>query len=285
MSASLVLFHNPPELFGSAITDYLAADPQGTLVVVDNSSQPLQSEWFAHPRVHYLYSGANLGFGAGHNRAIREVGTTSDIHLLINPDVRFGPEVLPYLIGSFESDPAIGAAMPRITYADGTLQQLCKLLPTPRDLFFRRFLPLPAMQAQLNRRYELHGLPQNRIVDVPTLSGCFLAVRTELLRELKGFDERFFMYMEDVDLVRRIGDFARTVYAPGATVVHGYAKGSYASRRLLNYHVTSARRYFDKWGWWFDPVRRARNRQALALLPAGRRRGDRTACQAAAPSS
>jgi GT2 family glycosyltransferase len=118
----------------------------------------------------------------------------------------------------------------------------------------------------INRRYELRDLPQKTTVDVPSLSGCFLLMRSDVFRRIKGFDERYFMYLEDVDLVRRIGDIARTVFDPHVTVTHAYGKGSYRSFKLLSYHTKSAITYFFKWGWFFDQARRTRNKIVLEKL-------------------
>ncbi len=84
-------------------------------------------------------------------------------------------------------------------------------------------------------------------------------------RESGLFDPRFFLYMEDVDLCRRIGAIAQTVYYPGVSVTHGYAKGSYKNRKLMLHHIRSAVRYFGKWGWVFDPGRRLLNRRTEVL--------------------
>jgi len=265
LSSSLVLFHNDPDLYGQAIQSFLNGC-DGLLYVVDNSSVPLEHELFRHPRVRYIFLGRNLGFGAAHNQAITTVGADSDLHLILNPDISFGTDVIPHLLGVMQSTPEIGALMPRINYPDGSLQRLCKLLPTPVDLILRRFIPLKSIQTAINRRYELHDLPQDRLVDTPTISGCFLLVRTEILLKLGGFDQRYFMYLEDVDLVRRIGDVARIVYDPGVSVTHTYTKGSYRNKKLLAYHMASAIRYFTKWGWWFDSVRRNRNSAVLSFL-------------------
>lgn len=265
VSASLVLFHNDPEAYGAAISSFLTSS-DGRLFLIDNSAAPLRHPLFDHPRVRYIFPGKNLGFGAGHNLAIAQVGLTSEFHLLLNPDVRFEPNVIRSLLRFARSDASIGAVMPRIRYPDGTQQNLCKMLPTPVDLFVRRFVPLHSVQARLNFRYELLGLPQDRPVDVPSLSGCFLLVRTRLLQGLRGFDERYFMYMEDVDLVRRIGDVSRTVYYPHVSVEHAYAKASYRNKKLLGHHLRSAVRYFNKWGWWIDPCRRYRNKEVARLI-------------------
>ncbi|WP_310564653.1 glycosyltransferase family 2 protein [Hydrogenophaga sp.] len=268
LSASLVLFHNDPTQYGQAMRCFLEGC-DGVLYVVDNSMVPLQHELFAHPRVRYVHAGDNLGFGKAHNRAIAMAAGTSDAHLLLNPDISFEPHVLPELGRFLKANQEVGAVMPRITYPDGSLQRLCKLLPTPVDLILRRFIPSERIKAKINQRYEMHGLTQDRPSRVPTLSGCFLLIRSDLLHRMGGFDERFFMYMEDVDLVRRIGDVAETVYLPSVQVVHAYAKGSYRNRKLLGYHLRSAVLYFSKWGWWLDRTRRERNRKALRLVQSG----------------
>jgi GT2 family glycosyltransferase len=266
ITASLVLFNNPPELYGKAIESFLQAASDGLLLVVDNSPQQLRHMLFQHERVKYVFNGQNLGFGRAHNRAIALLPKSSRLHLLLNPDVHFDIDVLQRLAEFMQHDASVGAVMPRISYPDGSPQLLAKLLPTPIDLILRRFIPSTRIRQRINRRYELHGLPQNAPIEVPSLSGCFLLVRTDLLKAVGGFDERYFMYMEDVDLVRRIADHGKTVYVPSISVTHEYAKGSYVNKKLLGYHLKSALQYFSKWGWWFDKVRTDRNNIVLNLI-------------------
>lgn len=265
ISASLVLFHNDPEEYSLAIQSFLDGS-DGILYVVDNSVTPLMHELFLHPRVRYLFAGKNLGFGSAHNRALAMIAQTSDFHLFLNPDVVFDASVLPALVRHFDRSADVGVLMPRIEYPNGDLQRLCKLLPSPLDLILRRFIPSHAIRERINQRYELHALPQDRPSNVPTLSGCFLLVRMNLLQKLGGFDERYFMYMEDVDLVRRIGDIAKVVYDPSVKVIHSYGKGSYKNKILLRYHLVSAIQYFFKWGWIFDKTRHQRNKLMLDAL-------------------
>jgi GT2 family glycosyltransferase len=270
LTGSLVLYHNQADIFEAAIHCFLSGSPAGILFVIDNSEKALQSSLFEHPRVRYHFAGHNLGFGAGHNLALSFIeqlaGAPAQGHLFLNPDVAFGPAVLPTLLTEMAVDPSIGAVMPQVLFPDGQLQRLCKLLPTPVDLLLRRFLPWRPLVDALNRRYELFDLPQVGNQDVPSLSGCFLLVRSSVLKRVGGFDDRYFMYMEDVDLVRRIGDHARTVYVPSVTITHGYGKGSYLNPKLLGYHLRSACIYFWKWGWCFDQTRRERNRRTLNRL-------------------
>lgn len=267
LTASLVLYNNAPSLFEKAIGSFLAGHSDGVLHVVDNSPQPLKSDWFRHERVRYHHVGRNLGFGAGHNLAIRQL-SGDGAHLLLNPDIEFDACVLPVLLKALAASPQVSALMPRVLYPDGTPQHLCKLLPTPADLFARRFLPSQTWRERLNRGYELRDLPLDRPSNVPSLSGCMLLIRSRDLIAINGFDERYFMYMEDVDLVRRLGDRGETRFEPEVHVTHAYAKGSYRNSRLLKYHVVSAIKYFNKWGWLIDPTRRQRNRAVRCQLPA-----------------
>jgi GT2 family glycosyltransferase len=263
ISASLVLFHNPLTMVHRAIACFLQSAAQGPLIIIDNSSSPMFPDPFESPKIIYKHLGKNIGFGAGHNIALEILREPSDLHLIMNPDVFFGAETLSHVYDVMTKNPDIGAAMPQVVYPDGALQQLCKLLPSPMDLIVRRFMPMKSFRDALSARYELHGLPQDRMSYVPALSGCFLFVRTALLQQLRGFDTRYFMYMEDVDLVRRIGDVSKTAYIPGAKVTHEFSKGSYHNKLLLKYHMSSAIKYFMKWGWFFDSARRCRNIQIL----------------------
>lgn len=265
ISASLVLYKNNRSEFERAVSSFLQGC-DGILYIVDNSPAPLESEFFKHCRVKYIYAGENLGFGRGHNLASMKACDYSDFHIFINPDIYFDRDIIPNVLAYVKCESNIGALMPRVNYPDGSLQCLAKLLPTPIDLIFRRFIPFNFVEHIINQRYELCGLSQSIPSCVPSLSGCFLVVRSKIFKLLGGFDERFFMYMEDVDLVRRIGDVAETVYLPSVQVIHAYAKGSYRNRRLLGYHLRSAIQYFNKWGWLFDRTRKARNRQALECI-------------------
>lgn len=266
ITASLVLYHNDPTIFCEAINSFLASAPDGHLWVSDNSLYPLCNSIFSHERIHYIHNDLNIGFGAGHNRVFSILPDASKFHLILNPDIRFEKSVLPQLQSMMCSDENIGALMPKIVYPDGRLQRLAKLLPSPIDLIFRRFVPVARIKDKINRLYELHDLPHDDPIEVPSISGCCLLVRTSALRKVGGFDERFFMYMEDVDLVRRLGDFSKIIYLPTVVVVHDYAKGSYFNRKLFLFHITSAIKYFFKWGWLVDHQRKQRNITILNKL-------------------
>ena len=103
-------------------------------------------------------------------------------------------------------------------------------------------------------------------MEVPSLSGWFMFMRVSVLKEVGGFDERYFMYAEDLDLCRRIGEVSKTIFYPGVSVVHEYEKGSYKSKKLLKYHTVSIIKYFNKWGWIFDSKRKKKNKYCISQI-------------------
>jgi len=258
VTASMVLYNNDPSVYIKAIKSFLNAC-NGILYVIDNSEKESCEKYLLNKRVVYIYIGKNIGFGAAHNKVLDMI-SDSDYHLILNPDIEFNKNVINELLHFMEINDGVGAVMPKIVYPDGRNQKLCKLLPSPVDLILRRFFRIN------NNNYELPGLPENRISNIPSLSGCFLIIRTAIYKSIKGFDERYFLYMEDVDLIRRIGDLSKTIYYPHVCVVHGYNKGSYKKKKLLYYHIRSAIYYFNKWGWLNDKIRKERNNSILKII-------------------
>lgn len=153
--------------------------------------------------------------------------------------------------------------MPKVLYPDGEIQYLCKLLPSPFDLIFRRFVPFEKWKDKRNEIYELRFTGYDEIMNIPYLSGCFMFLRVDILKKVGLFDERFFMYLEDTDLSRRIYRVAKNIFYPYVHIYHEYGKGSYKNKKLLMYHIQSAIKYFNKWGWFNDSERKKINQEIL----------------------
>ncbi len=272
ISVSVVTYETPPDELRTLLGSLTRSRRRVDVWVVDNSPTEALRPIVEKAGVRYLPAGQNLGFGGGHNLAMRQMIESSTYHLVCNPDIRCGPDVLGALEAFMEASPEVGLVMPRVLYPDGREQRLCKRLPTPVDLLVRRFLG--RFGEKLLRRsaeqYQLQHLDLRVTREVPSLSGCFMFLRTSVLRQTGLFDPRFFMYMEDVDLCRRVGSVSSTVFYPAVSVTHNYAKGSYKSSKLLKYHVASAVRYFSKWGWFSDPQRRALNSRTEQLTEPSR---------------
>ena len=265
VSASVVLYKTPEEQLKRVLDSILRSSLKVEVYVVDNSPGPRDCELFHLPGITYIKSVENLGYGAGHNVALGRILDSVDFHFVVNPDISFGPEELEKMIRFMQDNPSVGQLMPKVTYPDGSIQYLCKLVPTPADLFLRRFAvgPFKGFATRRIEEFELRFTGYSQEMDVPYLSGCFMLFRTSALKKIGLFDERFFMYPEDIDITRRMCAEYRTVFFPGATVVHNYARESYKSVRALLVHTANLVKYFNKWGWIYDPERSRLNRQIL----------------------
>ena len=222
---------------------------------IDNSSVKTQDLPICSDKVEYIFNDKNLGYGAGHNIAIREsIYDNIPFHLVINPDILLNAQDIDTMYQFILQNSEIGCLMPKVLYPNGELQYLCKLLPTPMDVFGRRFLPKRWIRKR-NEKYEMRSSGYDEMMNVPYLSGCFMLLRTQAVQKVRLFDERFFMYPEDMDLTRRIHRDYLTVYFPRVSIVHNHEHASYKSLRMLWIHVVNMCRYFNKWGWFFDKER------------------------------
>ena len=234
------------------------------IYIIDNSPNNLMEKHISNlsNKLIYYQGHGNIGYGAAHNIAIREtIKNNSKYHIVLNHDIEFSNDVILRLERFMNDQDDVGLVMPKIIYPSGEIQHLCKLLPKPTDLMFRRFLSSFFFNT---KKYELHAINYSKIYfNIPSLSGCFMMFRVDALKKTGGFDERFFMYMEDVDMTRRILNVAKTAFFPFVSVAHDYEKGSYKNYKLLKYHIFSALKYFNKWGWIFDERRHNINKKIL----------------------
>lgn len=262
---SIVLYHHTQDELASLLQALRDAASVQAVWLVDNEG----CGWAAAlqgggSKFHYIQAPRNGGFGYGHNLAIHRATGQCSHHIICNPDILVTPQALDALDMLVQSRPE-ALCMPDVVYPDGTRQELCKLLPSPLNLFARRFVP--ALAERLDHRYLLRDADYSQPFFAPSLSGCFMVCRTDALQASGGFDERYFMYMEDVDLSRRLAEQGGAVYLPQVTVVHAFQKGSYKNPLLFKYHIQSAVRYFNKWGWLVDSGRRRLNKKCLGGLP------------------
>jgi GT2 family glycosyltransferase len=261
LNVSIVLYQPNWSEVTTLTQTLLHCDAVRKVYWIDNSPKATETLPIASTRVEYQFNNRNLGYGAAHNIAIREsIYDDVPFHLVVNPDIEITDDTLPTLLAFIKQHAEVGMVMPKIVSPTGEVQYLCKLLPTPLDVFGRRFLPKTWMKKR-NERYELRHTGYDKMMNVPYLSGCFMLMRTEAVKKARLFDERFFMYPEDIDLTRRIHRDYLTVYFPHTTIVHHHAKASYHSLKMLWIHAVNMCRYFNKWGWWCDKEREEMNRE------------------------
>ena len=267
ITASIVLFKTKESDLLRVIKSYTPSEER-KLYLVDNSPEKsvLPDEITSNKNIEYIFTGKNLGYGAGHNVAIKyAILENSDYHVVLNPDLIFDSNVIEKLTEYMDKDKTIGQLSPRIVNPKGELQYLCKLLPSPFDLIFKRFFPSKFYEKN-SEKFQLKFTGYNKVMDVPYLSGCFMFFRISALKDVGLFDERFFMYPEDIDITRRMHAKYRTIFVPNVQIIHAHAAESYHSKKMLKVHIQNMIKYFNKWGWIFDSERKNFNRETLLKL-------------------
>ena len=218
------------------------------LYVVDNSSTDGTPEFIEqnYPQLELIRNAGNTGFGAGHNLVMDRLD--SKYHVVINPDITVKNDAISALADYLEEHEDIGMLAPKICFPDGRMQILGKRDPKIKYLFASR-LRNEEKPGRLLREYAMLDRDLTKPVDIENATGCFMFIRTELFREIGGFDKRYFMYFEDCDLTREVNARSRTVYYPGATVYHEWGRESKKNFRLKLIQINSMLRYYSKWGF------------------------------------
>lgn len=267
--ACIVIYNTKFEEIKDLIVEFYKKNLEQHLVVVDNSNTGyLKNELLQlNDSIDYIIN-KNTGYASGNNIAIKKYKNKAKYFLILNPDIFFSIENLEKLIDYAESKQNFGVIMPKILSKNGEIQNLCKLLPTPLNLFSRRFLVRINYFRKTNFDYELQFMDYNKEVTVPVLSGCFMFCHYDTLVRENGFDERFFMYLEDVDLCRRMYKYGN-FYLPSCNITHIHKKESYKNFKMTAIHIHSSIKYFNKWGWFFDRERKTINREIMEKYKKG----------------
>lgn len=264
ISASLVLYKTKESDVRKVITCAHSSEIE-KIYVIDNSPEDSLCELVCglSEKVEYVFGQGNIGYGGAHNIGIQKAKDIhSDYHIVLNPYIFFEPSVITDIRCFLDSHKNVGLVLPKVIYPNGDLQYLCKLLPTPLDIFGRRLLPESLIKRR-NDKFEMRKMGYDKIWNCPILSGCFMFLRIANIEKTGRFDDRFFMYFEDFDLMRRLHRVCKTVYYPKVTIVHDHAAEHHKNKALLKASIKSATMYFNKWGWIIDVERRKVNKAAF----------------------
>lgn len=220
------------------------------IIVVDNDSRDGSLSYLKprFPGVEFIANAKNVGFGSANNQAIKIA--KGKYTLLVNPDVLISENTLVTLYEHMENNPGTGACGCKILNPDGTFApESRRSVPTPANALWK-VLGLTNLFPE-NRRfseYYLGWMNPDEQGKVPVLSGSFMFFRTDLLQKLEGFDERFFMYGEDIDLCYRVAKEGYDIdYVPSTSIIH--YKGESTKKDNLRYVITFNKalyQFFDK---------------------------------------
>lgn len=262
MRVSIVTYHTAEAELAACLDSVLACDAVDRVDIIDNGNEARLSDFCrgCYPRRVEYVANENRGYGAGHNVSLRRsLADSIDYHLVLNSDVYFPSGTLEKCLDFMEKNKSIGQLIPRTVFPDGSFQPVCHRIPTPLDLLMHRFAPKSFMK-RWRDHYEMRDCDLTKPLNVPYHHGCFMLFRVSALRDTGLFDERFFMYPEDIDMTRRVHERYETVYYPGASIVHAHRAESRVNFKLLRIHAVNMLRYFCKWGFFLDKKRRNINK-------------------------
>ncbi|MBR6902709.1 MAG: glycosyltransferase family 2 protein [Clostridia bacterium] len=237
-----IVTHNEADKAAAAAASIIAhcnKYPLSFYIIDNNSTDDTLKRLEFQDGIKIIRLNKNIGFGAAHNKALDYID--SDYHFIVNPDITINRDVLADMVAFMEENKNVVMAMPKILNHDGTEQFLPKERPNFRRLFLGRF----------SKEVRSEYVWQNKDIAVPTeidfCSGCFFCIRTSALKELGGFDERFFMYLEDADLTIRAKSIGKVVILPDIFVTHLWQRGSAKNIRLFLIHLISCFKFLLKW--------------------------------------
>jgi GT2 family glycosyltransferase len=250
LSVSIVLYKTPMSAIAPLLADLQSAGV-AKIFVIDNS--PAGFDQSGNPPgsdiVERFRTGRNLGYGKAHNIAIRRSVGTYKYHLVCNPDIAIPEHAISSIVEFMDANPEIGLCMPKLVGTDGEMQYCCRKSPLVLDYLSQVLLPRTWGRSRRSA-LEMRSCDYHKQMEVQCLSGCFMFFRSDVLRSLGGFDERFFMYFEDFDLSFRSRAKAKNVYFPETYVIHERQSAHKRSWRLKFIFARSAFLYFSKWGWF-----------------------------------
>lgn len=208
----------------------------------DNTVELVKREF---PQVIVLENKTNKGFGHGNNAVISKLN--SKYHFIINPDIFLKENAVLELVKFLENNSDIVMAVPKFVFENGEEQFTPKLQPTLRYMLGGRLSKYGLVFKKWRDEYTLKNVEIKKPIDIGFCSGCFIAVRTDVFKKIKGFDERYFLYSEDADITRMAQKYGRTVYNPSVSVIHLWERAYKKSGRHFRIQIASMFKYFWKW--------------------------------------
>jgi N-acetylglucosaminyl-diphospho-decaprenol L-rhamnosyltransferase len=243
--AAVVVSYNVRELLLECIAS-LRADGIEHIVVVDNASADGSADAARGTGVEVVALDENVGFGSGANRGVAR--TSTPYVIVCNPDLEFGPGTNKALAEVLDLDAEVGIVAPRIETPDGRLYPSARTFPDMVDAAGHAFLHFVWRDNPFSRRYKMLDWDHDTACDVDWVAGTYFVVRRTAWDQVGGFDEGFFMYLEDVDLCWRMKAAGwRTRYDPAALVIHAIGRSTdQTPYRMIAAHHRSLLRYAGK---------------------------------------
>ncbi len=227
------------------------------IIVCDNNSKDESVEYLKKASkkgdITLVEPGRNLGYGSGHNFAAREA--KGKYILILNTDITVEPDTLQKLVDYLEKHDDVGIVGPKLMYHNGEVQKSCRRHFKFFDLFIKRsFLRKVWPFSRRYKKYIMEDFNHESTQVVDLITGAFMMMPKPAFDKIRGFDERYFLFMEDFDLCKKVQEEGlKIVYHPEAVAWHYHKRLSEGRfvKLLFNkiswYHLASAIKYHWKW--------------------------------------
>ena len=200
----------------------------------------------------FIRNQGNIGYGRAVNLLFSNLSFVPKYIGILNADLCWETGTFTNILDFMETNLNVSLLAPKIVSPLGETQYLCKQYPTLLGMLSRRFIPnilKPHWLRLYDRWYTMSYCNYDTIFDVPYLSGCCMVARSDSFILSGGFDDSYFLYLEDADITRSLSMFGRCIHYPDVSVVHQWGRGNYKSFYLMLVNIHSAFLYFSKWGF------------------------------------
>ncbi|PIR55561.1 hypothetical protein COU74_00280 [Candidatus Peregrinibacteria bacterium CG10_big_fil_rev_8_21_14_0_10_36_19] len=227
------------------------------IAVDNNSNDPISLGYLDKAEkeglIKLIRSPKNIGFGGGNNLGAKEA--KAKYVLILNPDIFVNEDSIQKMVDYMDGHKDVGILGPKLVYPDGVVQDSCRRNMSFIDLIIKRtFLSkLPWFKKRVDR-YTMEDFKHNKVKEVDLLVGACFIIPRDVYEKVGGFDERYFLFMEDFDLCREIAKLGKkVVYFPHTEVTHNHKRLSGGNlfgllkKKVFWIHVSSAIKYFLKW--------------------------------------
>ena len=253
LSACIVVYNGADEALRAAQTvlDCTRRHPL-TLYLVDNASPDGSGQCLAKAakdgtlhiredqKVEVLCRTENGGFGTGHNTVLSLL--QSRVHFILNPDIQLTADTLSDLADWMAQHPGVVMARPALTFPDGRPQRLPLRRCSVRAMVYRQ-LPCLKFWAKYNERYLMADKDLTSPTEIEFCTGSFSAVDTAVFKAVGGFDEDYFMYVEDADLTQKMRTRGKAYLVPQYTAIHAWHRAAHRSLKPFLWQLRSLLRY------------------------------------------
>lgn len=263
LSVSIVTYESDLDVLNNLLTSLVKAntklaerDAINELLIIDNTIDPLPIAKYCKKTLDkfglssVVHNGYNVGYGKAHNRAIENIN--SEFHLILNPDVSLEVDALRNGIEFLNSNPEVVAVSPYATDQYKSELFLAKRYPSLLVLFLRGLNVkwLVNLSSKQIEEYEYQKEQScNDIFSAQLISGCFMLCRTEALKKVGGFDDKYFLYFEDFALSMKLGMVGKLMFLKSMEIQHYGGDASRKGIKHIFYFICSAYKFYRDYGW------------------------------------